>query len=38
MEIKLNFEEHGFKGHVTMRVAKNSERLRALGASGINEK
>ena len=38
MEIKLNFEEHGFKGHVTMRTAKNSERLRALGAAGINAK
>jgi len=38
MEIKLKFEEHGFKGHVTMRVAKNSERLRSLGAAGINAK
>ena len=36
MEIKLNFEEHGFKGHVLMKVAKNSQRLRALGAAGIN--
>lgn len=36
MEIKLNFEEHGFKGYVKMRVAKNSERLRALGAAGIS--
>ena len=36
MEIKLQFEEHGFKGHVIMKVAKNSQRLRILGAAGIN--
>jgi hypothetical protein len=36
MEIKLTFEEHGFKGHVTMRVAKNSQRLRFFGAIGLN--
>ena len=34
MEIKLDFE--GFEGSVTMRVAKNSERMRVFGALGLN--
>ena len=38
MEIKLTFEEEGFDGHVIMMVAKNSERLRTLGALGLKPK
>jgi hypothetical protein len=34
MEINLNFE--GFEGSVTMKVAKNSQRMMMMGSLGLN--